>query len=96
MPRGVSIRMDFLRFHMENQHVYREIVKLARRANFRGHDNWSMKGIFEVLRWNSAMKTSGDECFKLDNRYTSHYARLVMEQEQDLRDFFRIRDQRAG
>lgn len=96
LPQGVSIRTDFLRFHMENPHVYGEIVKLAREMKANNHERWGIKGIFEVLRWRYAIQTSGDECFKLDNRYTSHFARLVMEQEPDLKDFFQTREQRAG
>lgn len=33
--------------------------------------------------------------FKLNNNYTSHYARLVMNNESDLRDFFELRNLRA-
>ena len=68
IPRGWSVGADFRRFHEENPHVYAAIVSEARAAMARGADHWGMKGIFEVIRWNSAMKTSGDECFKLDNR----------------------------
>jgi uncharacterized Zn finger protein (UPF0148 family) len=87
-------KTDFQIFHEENPHVYDEIVRLARVAKTRGHTRWGIKGIFEVLRW-SQMITNGDNEFKLNNNYTSAYARLVMENEPDLEDFFETRSIRS-
>jgi len=41
-----------------------------------------------VLRWERAMKTTDQTEWKLNNNYTSRYARLIMEQEPDLEGFF--------
>lgn len=93
LPKGISIDDDFERFHCENPHVYKEILALCRLAKSRGRNKWSTKGIFEVMRW-SRMATHGED-FKLRNDFTALYARLVMENEPDLEDFFETRERKA-
>lgn len=86
----MQIKLAFRQFHHDNPHVYRRLVQLARQLKNYGHDTYGMKGLFEVLRWQHAIKTKGSE-FKLNNNYTSMYARLIMQKEDDLNGFFRIR-----
>jgi hypothetical protein len=87
---GRTIEEMFWSFHHENPHVYDELVRLARRARRRGVARVGMKMLFEVLRWDFALRTGGDE-FKLNNNYTSYYARLVMVNEPDLEGVFETR-----
>jgi len=88
---GNTIQDDFQRFHQENPQVYRELVRLARAwQSRRGTGKVGMKMLFEVLRWQLAMSTTGDD-FKLNNNYTSYYARLVMAENPDLRGLFQTR-----
>lgn len=90
-PRSGSIEEDFWAFHMANPQVYAGLVRLARewRAR-RGSQRVGMKMLFEVLRWHVALTTQGD-VFKLNNNYTSYYARLIMDREPDLDGVFEIR-----
>jgi hypothetical protein len=37
------------------------------------------------------LQTSGDEDYKLNNNFTSRYARLLMQHNADLAGFFEIR-----
>lgn len=85
-----TIQEKFERFHQENPHVYDEVVTLCRQAKRAGRNRWSINGVFEVLRW-SWMETQADD-FKLNNVYRARYARLVMEIEPDLKDFFTTRE----
>ena len=50
--------------------------------------------LFEVLRWNQFVETD-DPDFKLNNIYTSRYARLIMEAEHGLAGIFDTRDLRS-
>ena len=90
---GPDRSIGFARFHRENPHVYRLLVKLCRQAQRSGRDRWSINGVFEVLRW-SMMTTTGDD-FKLNNDYRADYARLVMAQEPELQGFFETRSRRV-
>lgn len=80
----------FLNFHYANPHVYNRLRALALEMKRQGIDKYSMKGLFEVLRWEHALKTTGD-VFKLNNNYTSLYARGLMQNEPQLEGFFALR-----
>jgi hypothetical protein len=49
-----------------------------------------MKALFEIVRWDSRIRTVGEE-FKITNTYSPYYARLVMRQEPDLADVFELK-----
>jgi hypothetical protein len=91
---GTTNRARVESFHLANPHVYSEIVKLAREAREVGMPRWSMAGIFEVLRWRSAIGTRGGG-WKLPNAYRAYYARLVMDRCPDLRGFFVLKSQKG-
>lgn len=81
----------FTRFHADNPKVYEALVRLARIAKSKGHKTVGMKMLFEVVRWEVYLETT-DPNFKLNNVFTSRYARLIMKQEKDLADFFETRE----
>ena len=81
---------EFEEFNAENPQVYEELVALARQLKEFGHSQYSIKGLWEVLRHRRALETTGNE-FKLNNNFTAPYARRIMEQEPDLVDFFGTR-----
>lgn len=80
----------FRAFHEANPHVYRELLRLALEMRRRGREKWGIAGIFEVLRWNRAMQTDAPD-YKLCNTHRAFYARMLMEQEPELRGFFDLR-----
>jgi hypothetical protein len=73
--------------------VYRELVVLCRQWRRRNARPWSIKGAFEVLRWQRhiAGLPAENEAFKLNNNYHSRYARLLMETCPDLDGLFEMR-----
>ena len=85
-----SIIEKFNRFHQRNPHVYHLIVDISKRMKQSGVHKFGMKGVFEYLRWQYTMQTQGER-YRLNNIFTSIYARLVMETEVELRGFFDIR-----
>lgn len=93
----MSIEEDFWNFHETNPHVYEKLVELAR--EFRSVNPGSrvgMKTLWENLRWHYMMSTNGAyEDFKLNNNYTAHYARKLMEDNGDLEGLFELRELRA-
>lgn len=93
--RKLSIEERFRRFHAENPEVYREIVRLARRAREAGRTRIGIKQIFEVIRYNHGITTRGEN-LKLNNSYSSRYARLVERQEADLKGLFETRELKAA
>lgn len=47
--------------------------------------------IWEVMRWQMFLATKDPSGFKLNDHYTSRYARLIMKQEPDLDGLFELR-----
>lgn len=78
-------------FHEKNPQVYQELVKLARRLKARGHRQIGIQMLFEIVRYQSMLRTSGDP-FKLNNDYASRYSRLIMDIEPDLDGLFITRE----
>ena len=98
MSYHVQHKIDdrFARFHHDNPHVYDELVRLARRAKDRGHKTIGIELLFAVIRWERMMSTRDASGFKLNDHYTSRYARMMMEREPDLAGMFRTRKLRAA
>lgn len=85
----------FAEFHASNPHVYGHLRTLALGLRRRGHESGGIAQLFEVLRWQQAMQTVGDD-FKLNNDYRAFYARMLMSEEPELAGFFEIRSSAAG
>ena len=90
---GLTLEQRFAAFHEANPHVYRRLRDLAVAAARRGR-RMGIKALFEVLRWQYAMQTDDPSSeYKLNNSYTSFYARLLMEREAELQNYFETRTQ---
>ena len=85
---------QFALFHCANPAVYRLIRSIAYDLKRRGFKRAGMKAIFEQLRWQFALHTSGDD-YKLNNNFPAFYARLLEFREPQLKGFFRTRGQRV-
>lgn len=87
----VELDMRFKEFHRDNPHVYNILVRLAREAKTAGKTKISVVLLVQVARWELMFRTKSDDGFKINNSFTSRYARLIMENEADLNGFFDIR-----
>lgn len=84
---------DFLDFHAANPHVYERLRDIARQMRQSGRRHFGIRVIWERLRWMVMFETQDPNVeLKLNDHYTRHYARLLMEREPDLRDVFEVRD----
>ena len=93
--RARDIQADFERFHAANPEVYRLLVKFTRQVRDAGREQYSIDSIFHRLRWHYHIELRTEEPFKLNNNFTSRYARLIMAQEADLDGIFEVRVLRA-
>lgn len=91
VDRDMSIQARFQRFHEKNPDVYVELVRLARRLRSQGITRYGIVGLYEVLRYDNSLRTSGKP-FKLTNDFRSRYARLIMDKNEDLANFFTTRE----
>lgn len=91
-----GIERDFWRFDRANPQIYRKLVSLARQVKGAGHNRYSIDALFHRLRWHHDVELRSQKGkFKLNDHFTSHYARLIMSREADLIDFFEVRENRG-
>lgn len=75
--RDLTIEERFTCFHDANPQVYAILRQLALDLAQRGHDRIGVKMLWETLRYRYAIATTDASAYKLDNNYTSRYARLL-------------------
>lgn len=90
-----TIAQRFEAFHAANPVVYRELRTMALNIKRQGTRRYGIAGLFEVLRYRYSLQTGGDS-FKLNNDFRALYARLLMDSEPELVDFFETRERRAA
>jgi hypothetical protein len=93
-----TIQERFERFHREHPEVYKHLHRLALQWRSYGHDQCAIGMLWEVLRWQRTVEglPDPDEDYKLNDHYRSRYARLLMEEEPLLADFFEVRELRSA
>lgn len=95
MNRQDGIQARFEAFHVKHPEVYLELVSIARRLKSKGRTHYSMDSLLHVVRYHRDIEGTEEGGYKLNNDFTSRYARLVMETEPDLVGFFETRGLRA-
>src|SRR5258708_5934841 len=82
----------FEQYHRDNPHVYNLFVTLARQWRApHPTRKIGVKALIERVRWELGITTEGDEEYQINNSFEPFYARLIMIQEDDLRDAFELR-----
>lgn len=90
------IRHSFQRFHERNPLVYKALVEHALALKAAGVERYSIKALFEVVRYNAYLDTTDPNSpWKLNNNYTAEYARKIMKEHPILDGFFRTRECRS-
>jgi hypothetical protein len=90
-----KLETQFWQFHQENPIVYNYLVQFACQWRLRRGEEAKLgiAALFERVRWEVNIEsTYGD--FKLNNNHRAYYARLMMRNNPNLQDIFRVRRQR--
>lgn len=95
LPGLGGIDEQFARFHADNPHVYDTLVRLAREAHAAGRNRIGIGMLWERLRWELLVTTTGDTAYRLNNNLRSRYARAIMANETDLAGIFETRELRS-
>ncbi|MFE0642794.1 hypothetical protein ACFW2Y_14445 [Streptomyces sp. NPDC058877] len=95
-PRGGSaIDERFDDFHASNPWVLEALEELAIQWIGAGGGRIGVKALFEQLRWSSPEVADG-EPFRLNNNFTSRYARLLCARHPEWVGVFQLRSLRTG
>lgn len=90
----LSIAERFALFHEQNCHVADALEVLAAQWFAAGHRRIGVKALFERLRWEVGIQTTGD-VWRLNNDYTAHYGRLLIERHPEWADAIHLRELRS-
>lgn len=90
-----SIYLSGLRFIEENPHFWEMFEKFAFQMIRSGRRRCSSKLIFERIRWETSLTKPDDESFKINNNYSSIFARFFVEKYPAYSDFFSMRSRPA-
>jgi len=91
-PKQLSLLPDpidaqFVEFHHNNPHIYRQLVELAYVWKNAGHDICSIDLLINKLRWEIGVSSKGNQ-FAISNNFASRYSRLIEANEPGLANFF--------
>ncbi len=101
---GQTIQDAFRMFDKDNPAVYSHFKRLALTAIALGKKKISSKMIINVIRWEVFIETTektlftdaeGDKAFKINDAYTSRYARKFIQDFPDHKDKFELREIRS-
>ncbi len=87
-----QIQKNFEAFDAANPQVWRLFCMFTRQLIGAGHKRGSAKMVLERIRWETTVETNSAKPVKLNNNYTSRYARKwECEQPEGYANFFRTR-----
>jgi hypothetical protein len=90
-----TIDEKFFRYHADNPQIFKIIKKYTAQVKDVGFQHYSMDAIMHRVRWHVNVKTRSYDGFKINNNFTSRYARLLEKENKDLRGFFNKRKLRG-
>ena len=88
----MNLDTAFATYHDANPHVFKLFRKYALEARSRGFRYYGAKAIMELVRWEISTTTKDVDGFKINNNYTSRYARLLEQVDPSFVGFFRKRE----
>ncbi len=91
LPFEGTIQEKFEKYHAERPEIYDQLLRLTRELQSYGFRHYGMKSIWERMRWHFQIE-KGDQEFKLNNNYTSRYARKLVHDHPELEGFFEMRE----
>jgi len=93
-PEGSTAKERFAIFNEKNPHVKTKLRRMALELKRKGHDHYGVKALIEVLRWDYAVRTISGGDFKINNAFATPYAHMLMDENPELRGFFRTRQRK--
>lgn len=95
LPASATIQDRFEAFHAANPWVCDALERLTQDMLDRGHQRVGVKCLIEVIRWQYERQTVGSR-WRLNNVFTSRYARLLLERHPEWDGVFEVRGLRAA
>lgn len=88
--KNLGLEQDFLDYNRDNPQIYTAFVRFAAQAVASGRPRFSAKAIIERMRWFTMIEAKEDD-FKINNNYTTFYAKKFMREYPQHDGFFETR-----
>jgi hypothetical protein len=95
LEREATIDARFKLFHLDNQHIYRELHRRALALVDRGVEHFGIALLWESMRYDAAIRSEGN-AYKLNNDFRSRYARMLLAREPRLVGRLETRELRSA
>lgn len=89
------IQERFERFDRENPHVWLHFERFTLLAIEAGRSHYSADAVCHRIRWHLNIETQSADGFKINDHFTSRYARKFEQAHPEHAGFFRNRELRA-
>ena len=86
-----ELEIQFAKFHAENPGVYQKFVVYAHDVREAGFNQFSARAIIHRIRWHMDIETKSGDGFKINNNHSPYYARKMMREYPEFKDFFSLR-----
>ena len=87
-----SIQGRFEAFHKAHPHVFELFRRFANEMQQVGHAHYSADAIIHRIRWEHDENPERDGTFKINDHFSSRYARLLMDSDPRFDGFFELRE----
>ena len=91
--RHDELREKVIEFHKAHPQVWSLFVTFTNEKISHGFTHYSAKGVFERIRWETDQAENRSNEFKINNNFSSFYARAFMRRYPAHDGFFRTRQQ---
>lgn len=92
----MTIEERFWDFYFRNPHVFETLERLATQWFEAGHDRCAIGMLWEVLRWETGIKTTSTDDYRLNDHYRSRYVRWLVRLHPEWIEAFEMRELRAA
>ena len=93
---GISIQDSFENFHANNPIVYATFLKYTKEVIKSGYKKYSVKHILGRVRWHLKFEVEGNHEYKINDAFTSRYARMFASDYPEWATFFNYRKLRSS
>ena len=88
---GAKMDAEFAVYNASRPEIYRMFCETALGLIRKGHKHYSADAILHVIRYKQAVNKEVGELFKINNNYTSRYARKFIKDYPQHAGFFEMR-----
>lgn len=94
MSNIVTINSDFTAFDQAHPEIYELFCRYALNLIRAGRRRYSADAILHVIRYQQVVRKEGEELYKINNNFTSRYARKFIQDNPKYYGFFEFRSLR--